>query len=149
MEQTWAGNGLHEGTRKGYIPRSEWVRRQGLEPRTRRLRVCWSYFELMRSSCYFMVLPAEICGRFPGLVPVRAGCYRAVPGHPSNHGHDRLWVMNDRPAVPDGAAGLPLGPGGGYGLLFLLVAGESGLVVPVDSMHTIPLLASVPSTTTS
>ena len=23
---------------------------------------------------------------FPALVPVRAGCYRAVPGHPSNHG---------------------------------------------------------------
>src|ERR1035438_962132 len=40
VEQTCPGTGLHEGTRNGYNPRSGRVRRQGLEPRTRGLRVC-------------------------------------------------------------------------------------------------------------
>ena len=58
----------------------------------------------------------------------------------SNDRQDRLWLMNDRPAIPDEAEGLPPGPGGGYGLLFLLVAGESCPVVPASSTHTIPLM---------
>ena len=144
MEQTWPRNGLHEGTRNGHIPRSEWVRRQGLEPRTRRLRVGWSYFGCVRSACGFTVLPGEICDRFPSF---SAGSCRPLPGSArtseqpwSDHGHDRLWLMNDRPTIPDEADGLPPGPGGGYGLLFLLVAGESALVVPAGSTRTIPLL---------
>jgi hypothetical protein len=31
VEQPWPENGLHERTRNGYSPRSEWVRRQGLK----------------------------------------------------------------------------------------------------------------------
>ena len=142
MEQPPARNGLHEWTRNGHNRRSEWVRRQGLEPRTRRLRVGWSYSESTRSACDFTVLPAEICNRSPGF---GTGSCRLLPGSTgtseqpwSNHGRDRLWLMNDRPAIPDRAAALPLSPGGGYGLLFLLVAGESGLVVPADSRQTIP-----------
>ena len=87
------------------------MRRQGLEPRTRRLRVGWSYFGWGRSACGFVVLPREICDRFPGF---SAGSCRLLPGSTgtseqpwSNHGHDRLWLMSDRPTVPDGAAALP------------------------------------------
>ena len=58
----------------------------------------------------------------------------------SNHGHDHLWLMSHRPAIPNGAGELPPGLGGGYGLLFLLVAGENGVVVPVGSGYTIPLM---------
>jgi hypothetical protein len=31
-----------------------------------------------------MVVPGEMC--FPDLIPVRAGCYRTVLGHLSDHG---------------------------------------------------------------
>ena len=98
----------------------------------------------MCSACDFTVLPADICNRSPGF---STGSCRLLPGSTgtseqpwSNHGHDRLWLMNDRPAIPDRAAALPPGPGSGYGLLFLLVAGESGLVVSADCRHTIPLM---------
>ena len=39
VEQTWPRNGLHEVDRNGYNARSERVRREGLEPPTRGLRV--------------------------------------------------------------------------------------------------------------
>ena len=91
-----------------------------------------------------MALPAEICDRFPGF---STGSYRLLPGRAgtseqpwSNPGHDRLWLMSDRLTTPDGEPGLPPGPGGGHGLLFLLVAGgrprgASGLHAHHPLMH--------------
>jgi len=66
----------------------------------------------------------------------------------SNHGHDRPWLMNDRPAIPDGAAALPPGPGRVTVCCFCWWQGEwprgaSGL----HAYH--PASASVPSTTNS
>jgi hypothetical protein len=51
VEQTWAGNGLLVGTGNWYKPRSVRVRRQGLEPRTRGLRVrCSAYPHVHRRT---------------------------------------------------------------------------------------------------
>ena len=41
-----------------------------------------------------------------------------------NGGHDRFRLMSDPPSCSGLAAGPPSGPSGGYGLLFLLAAGE-------------------------
>jgi len=82
VEQTWPRNGLHEVARNGYNPRSKWVRRQGLEPRTRRLRVCCPVFRI--SALYLRVYDAT-CGDMQQLpriwcrfVPAATGPYRDI-----------------------------------------------------------------------
>src|ERR1035438_9648112 len=81
MEQPWPGNGPHEGTRKRHNPRSEWVRRQGLEPRARRLRVCCSA-DLAVSDCAgkFRDLPGCTENRENGcrVIPPATGPYRDI-----------------------------------------------------------------------
>jgi hypothetical protein len=81
VEQTWPGNGLHKGTRNGHIPRSEWVRRQGLEPRTRRLRVCWlAIFVVSDSAGKCCDVPGCTANRDTGcrVVPPATGPYRDI-----------------------------------------------------------------------
>ena len=88
VEQTWSPNSLHEGAWNGYNPRSEWVRRQGLEPRTRRLRVrcfvrffspIWCHVMTIRVvACCSVRLPVSGEGCGYRVLPGRTGTYRDV-----------------------------------------------------------------------
>jgi hypothetical protein len=86
VEQTWARNGLHEVARNWHNPRSGRVRRQGLEPRTRGLRVRCSVRLTDATSCDFMMQPGEIRQRQPDFVPGHASPCRVRTRQPSKHG---------------------------------------------------------------
>jgi hypothetical protein len=75
-------NGLHEGTRNGYNTRSGRVRRQGLEPRTRGLRVGGF------ASAYYRTMPggAVLSATPPISLWSDIGHCHMVPRQPSKHG---------------------------------------------------------------
>ena len=63
---------------------------------------------LYGAACGDRRSPCRVCTGSCRLVPGRTGTSEQPW---SNHGHDRLWLMSDRPAIPDGAAELPARPG--------------------------------------
>ena len=81
VEPTWAGNSLHEGPGIGIIPgRNRWVRRQGLEPRTRRLRVRCPVRFFSQNCCRAMTAHAATCRSVRLPVSAAACRYRVLPG---------------------------------------------------------------------
>ena len=78
------------------------MRRQGLEPRTRGLRVRCSVRLFSLSCCQIMLARAGSCYSFRRLHPRRAadtGCCRGVPGRPSKHGAT-IDAHRSRPICP-------------------------------------------------
>jgi len=69
------------------------VRRQGLEPRTRGLRVRCSGVLLTQSTSMLRYHAGKIPAIRRGAVPPTDGTYRVVPGHPSKHGAntEAIW----------------------------------------------------------
>jgi hypothetical protein len=100
-EPTWVQNGHMKNYLKQHNPRSECVRRQGLEPRTRRLRVCCSVRLTAATSCDFTAVPAQIhdSQSSPG-----TACYRLLPGW--NATSEQTWSKH---SVWIGGTGWPEG----------------------------------------
>ena len=111
MEQTWPGSGHRPGQRDSKNASSVRVRRQGLEPRTRGLRVRSSGVLLLPSTSMFKLARWQDIRNPLRRVPSADGLYRVVPGHPSKHGAN-METVRSRPLWKahhyDWVSGLPL-----------------------------------------
>jgi hypothetical protein len=109
MEPTCGQNGHVKNDLERRNPRSVRVRRQGLEPRTRGLRVRCSVRRFLATTCVFIAYQRRYIPYMQAIVPDDDGRYRPVPAHPSEHGAstqpDRSRPLSEKLAVLASRAG--------------------------------------------